>query len=112
MKITKRKLRKIIKEELSEIHQLSESGENVEDIAETIAEVKETLTNLYESLYNNNVETPDMGGPTEENIPGIMKGIEGMLRQVDVVTHHLTRNPAPPTRDPLNPPGGPGTLGH
>ncbi len=60
MKLTKTQLRRIIKEEVSNLNEVSMTNvEIVRDIERWVSEIDE----LKDAAFLGNLETPDMGGP-------------------------------------------------
>ena len=76
MKLTKRRLRRIIKEEKARL--LSEVAMTNSDIISDVQRWMEEIRELHSAAGMGNLETPDMGGPDQ----GQLEMIEGVLGDV------------------------------
>ena len=64
MKITKRQLRRIIQEEAREcLNEAYASSPTSQELLDDLNRWREEIQGMWEAIEQNNVETPDMGGP-------------------------------------------------
>ena len=80
MKITKRQLRRIIKEEKAKL--LSEAMTK-SDMRDEIEEISQIVVKLFSALDNGGYETPDMGGPDAEQQEHLRMSLENIQYELD-----------------------------
>ena len=93
MKITKRQLRRIIKEEkLSLLREYSSAPTN-EDLVADISNILEGLEEMISVVESGNAETPDMGGPDMEQQDTILDFVGDAVVNLKRALSELSRPP-------------------
>lgn len=80
MKITKRQLRRIIKEEKAKL--LSEAMTR-DDLLDELEDINQIVAKLFSALDAGGYETPDMGGPDEMLQDQLRMTLENIQHELD-----------------------------
>ncbi len=80
MKITKRQLRKIIKEEKARV--LNEAMTR-QDLFDELEDMSQIVVKLFSALDAGGYETPDMDGLNAEQLESLRMGLENIQHELD-----------------------------
>ena len=93
MKITKRQLRRIIKEEKARLLQEYSSAPTNEELVVDISNILEELEEMVTVVESGNAETPDMGGPDMEQQDTILDFVGDAIVNLQRALSELSRPP-------------------